>query len=104
VTTLGFEPLEVWARHATAILARMEAFARVRRDRACGLVSVQHATPASESIVVGTYEEIAELLRQSNHVDVAAALERVRRAPSRSHAIAVMHDMTYPSVLLEVPR
>lgn len=100
----SFEPLDVWARHATDVLARMEAFARVRRDRACGLVSVQHATPFEERVVIGTYDEIAEILRQSKHADVAAALERARRAPVRTHAVAIMHDMLYPAVVLEVPR
>lgn len=100
----SYEPLDVWARHATEVLARMEAFAHARRDRACALVSVRHATPAGEEIVVGTFADVGELLRLAKHQDVAAALERVRRSPARVHAVAIMHDMLYPAALVEVPR
>lgn len=100
----SYEPLDVWARHATEVLARMEVFARVRRDRACALVSVRHATPAGEDVIVGTFAEVGEILRQAKQQDVAAALERARRAPARTHAVAILHDMQYPAALIEVPR
>lgn len=100
----SFEPLEVWARHATVLLSRLELFERVRRETGAALISVRHTTPQGEDTLVGTFAEISELLRQSNHADVAAALERARRAPVRRvRAVAIIHDLLYPATLVEVP-
>lgn len=95
------EPLEVFARHATGLLSRLAAFEKVRRQRGCALISVRHATPEGEDVAVGTFEEVAAMLRASKFHDLAHELES--RSGGDTHVVAIIHDLHYPPTLVEVP-
>lgn len=99
------DPMRVFGRHAVQLLERLHRFAAVRPQWPVGLVSVRHATPKGEDMIVGTRHEIEALLRASKIDDVATQIATTATDAERSRTflVAIIHDMSHPPVLLEVP-
>jgi len=97
----SFEPIDVYNRHASNAIARVAAFSKAARVRGCALISVRHAAPKGEGVVVGSFAEIAESLREVKQPEVAEQL--LARAAGSSTVIVVVQDLYHPPAIVEVP-